>query len=195
MLLIPIGLIFVFFYINVPVLGRTVDVLPDAVGYLLIAVNAWKFRDRSNSFFYLVSLSGVLAVYSVAARLIAPTGMAGVAATLLELILQLYLLKLIVGGVRDMEWSVGAHLNTDVLDRWRLWLSGAWAAVYVCTTAGALAPDIALIGLLAAAIWVVLCILFLLTLLRTHRRYRLLVRFGPGKPDFAEEEESDGEDA
>ena len=39
MLLFPIGLVFVFFYINIPLFGRTVDILPDAVGYLLIAVN------------------------------------------------------------------------------------------------------------------------------------------------------------
>lgn len=190
MLLIPLGLIPVFFYINIPVGDLTVDVLPDAVGYLMIAANAWMLREKSSSFSYLVYLSAFLAVYSAAVRLIAPAGMTGIAASLLELILQLYLLKWIVDGVGDLERTVGAHLNTDVLNRWRLCLSAAWAAIFVCATASALAPGIiTMIGLLAVVIWGILCILFLLTLLRTDRRYKLLLRSGPPKPDWAEEDD------
>ena len=193
MLLFPIGLIFVFFYINIPVLGRTVDVLPDAAGYLLIVFNAWQFREKSRSFSNLVYLSGILAVYSTVVRLIEPRGMTGIALSLLELILQLYLLKWIEDGVKDMEQTVGAHLNTDVLYRWRILVSGAWAAVFVCVTAGALAPGLVIIGLAAAAAWAVLCILLLVTLFRTSRRYKLLVRFGPPEADLTGEEGDDGE--
>lgn len=193
MLLFPIGLIFVFFYINIPVFGRTVDILPDAVGYLLIAFNAWQFRERSNSFFNLVYLSGILAVYSTAVRLVAPTGMMGIALSLLELILQLYLLKWIVDGVKDMEQTVGAHLNTDVLFRWRILVSSAWAAVFVFTIAGALAPGLVILGLAAAAAWAVLCVLFLVTLFRTGHRYKLLVKSGPPEPDHAGEEGGESE--
>lgn len=193
MLLFPIGLIFVFFYINIPVFGRTVDILPDVAGYLLIAANAWQFREKSDSFSNLVYLSGILAVYSTAVRLIEPRGMAGIALSLLELILQLYLLKWIEDGVKDLEQMVGAHLNTDVLYRWRILVSSAWAAVFVLTVSSALAPELTGIALAAAAAWAVLCVLLLVTLFRTGHRYKLLVRFGPPEPDRVEEESDDGE--
>lgn len=191
MILIPFGLILVFFYINAQFGSFVVDLLPDAVGYLLIAANAWKLRERSYSFSNLVILSAVLAVYSTVVRLVVPTGMTGIAASLLELVLQLYLLKLIVNGVEDLGRTVGAHLNTDVLDRWRLWLSGAWAAVFVCATAGALAQWLAVIGLMTVAVWGGLCLLFLVTLFRTSHRYKLLVRYGVPKPDEDEDEDND----
>ena len=193
MLLIPLGLILVFFYINVSFGGFTVDILPDAVGYLLIAANAWQFREKSNSFSNLVYLSGVLAVYSTAVRVIMPTGMTGIALSLLELILQLYVLKWIEDGVKDLEQMVGAHLNTDVLYRWRILVSSAWAAVFICTTASVLAPGLAVIGLAAAAAWAVLCVLLLVTLFRTSRRYKLLVQSGPPKPGREEENTGDEE--
>ncbi len=188
MFLLPVGLIFVFFYINVQVGLHVVDILPDAVGYLLIAANAWKFREKSDPFSNLVILSAILAVYSVVVRWIVPTGMAGIAASLLELILQLYLLKMIVDGVGDIGRTMGAHLNVDVLNRWRLWLSGAWAAVFVCATAGALAQWLSVVGLLVVAVWAVLCLLFLVTLFRTSHRYKLLLRFGAPKQDQEKDE-------
>lgn len=190
MFLIPVGLIFVFFYINVQVGNHVVDILPDAVGYLLIAANAWKFRGKSDPFSNLVILSSILAAYSMVVRLIVPTGMAGIAASLLELILQLYLLKMIVAGVEDIGRTVGAHLNADVLNRWRLWLSGAWTAVFVCATAGALAQWLAVVGLLVVAVWAVLCLLFLVTLFRTSHRYKLLRRFGASTQDQEKEDDS-----
>lgn len=193
MFLFPIGLILVFFYINIPILGRTVDILPDAVGYLLIVFNAWQFREKSKSFSNLVYLSGILAVYSTVVRLIMPTGMAGIALSLLELILQLYVLKWITDGVKDTEEMVGAHLNTDVLYRWRILVSSAWAAVFVFTTASALAPGLVILGLAAAAAWAVLCVLFLVTLFRTSHRYKLLVKFGPPEPEQFGVGEDDGE--
>ena len=193
MLLFPIGLIFVFFYINIPVFGRTADILPDAAGYLLIAFNAWKFREKSGSFCNLVYLSGVLAVYSTAVRLIEPRGMAGIALSLLELIMQLYLLKWIEDGIKDMERMVGAHLNTGVLYRWRILVSSTWAAVFVLVTASALAPGLAILALAAAAAWAVLCVLFLVTLFRTGRRYKLLVQYDAPGPGRTREENGDGE--
>ena len=193
MLLFPIGLIFVFFYINIPVLGYTVDILPDVAGYLLIAFNAWQFREESKSFSNLVYLSGILAVYSTAVRLIMPTGVTGIALSLLELILQLYLLKWIEDGVKDMEQAVGAHLNTGVLYRWRILVSSAWAAVFVLVTASALAPGLAILALAAEAARVVLCVLLLVTLFRTGHRYKLLVQYGPPEPDRTGEESDDGE--
>lgn len=176
MLLIPIGLILVFFYFNLDVGGRAVDLLPDAVGYLLILYNAWKFREKSYSFSNLVYLSAVLTVYSVAVRLILPTGVAGLAASLLELILQLYLLKLIVAGIEDLGRIEGTHMNGAVLNRWRIWLSAAWSAVLVCAAAGALAAWVTAVGTVVVAVWAVLCILFLVSLFRTAHRYKLLVQ-------------------
>lgn len=193
MFLLPIGLIFVFFFVNIPVFGRTVDILPDAAGYLLIAANAWRFREESGSFSNLLYLSGILAVYSTGVRLIMPTGMAGIALSLLELILQLYLLKWIEDGVKDLEQAVGAHLNTDVLYRWRILVSSAWAAVFVCVTASALAPGLAVVGLAAAVAWAALCVLFLVTLFRTAHRYKLLVQFGPPEPDRTGDESGEDE--
>lgn len=48
-------------------------------------------------------LSGILAVYSTVVRLAMPTGVAGIALSLLELILQLYLLKWIADGEADED--------------------------------------------------------------------------------------------
>lgn len=189
MLLIPIGLIPVFFYFNMELGGRTVDLLPDAVGYLLILYNAWKLRGKSYSFSNLVYLSAVLAVYATVVRQILPTGMAGLAASLLELILQLYLLKLIVSGVEDLGRIEGRHMNGAVLNRWRLGVSIAWAAVFVCAAAGVLAPWLVTVGALVVAVWAVLCILFLVSLFRTAHRYKLLLQ---ADADEAGEQEEDG---
>ena len=176
MLLIPIGLIFVFFYINVAAGSRTVDILPDAVGYILIAVNARKFREKSDAFSRLVILCIVLSVYSIAVRLIVPTGLVGVLLSLLELLLQIYLLRLIVRGIEDLEHEVGAHLNAKLLDRWRLALTAGWVASYFGALLDTLLGGIGIVGALIAAAWAVLCVLFLIVLFRTNHRYQLLMK-------------------
>lgn len=187
MLLIPIGLILVFFYINIPISGFTVDILPDAVGYILIAWNAFKLKHQSYTFSQMMPLCLFLAVYSVAVRLIAPSGFIGLLASLLELLLQLYLLYNLVRGVEDLERVVGTHLNTAVLERWRYWLTISWGGSFAAAAMSVFFPSIALVGFAIVLVWALLCILFILSFFRTSRRYRLLLRFGSGKADESED--------
>jgi len=175
MILIPIGLIFVFFYINISVGSFAVDLLPDAVGYILIAVNMAKQKQHSFSFSKALPLCLILAVYSLAARLLQPAGILGLLVSLAELLMQLYLLRLLVSGVRELEYGVGTHLNSDVLDRWREWLSISMAASYACALMKLFVPAFTLLGYAIAAVWAVLCILFIVVFFRTNHRYRLLL--------------------
>jgi len=176
MILIPIGLIFVFFYINIGIGSFTVDLLLDAVGYILIAVNMAKLKEHSFSFSRALPLCVVLAVYSFAVRLVQPAGIPGVLVSLAELLMQLYLLRLLVSGVRELEYGVGAHLNSTVLDRWREWLSISMAASYACALMKLFVPAFTLLGYAVAAVWAVLCILFIVVFFRTNHRYQLLLQ-------------------
>lgn len=176
MLLIPVGLFFVMFYINVPIGGYTVDILPDAIGYILIAANMVKLKEYSYSFTGAMGLSIFLAVYSLFLRLTVPTGLIAVGFSVLELAAQLYLLRLLVNGVKDLESSVDTHLNSFLLDRWRQGVELSWVVSYICVIGNLFIPGIEFFGFLVAVIWAVLCALFIVVFLRTARRYRLLLQ-------------------
>lgn len=175
MLLIPIGLIFVFFYINIPIGSFTVDLLLDAVGYVLIAVDLRKLR-QCPSFSKVFPVCLVLAVYSLAVRLLQPTGMLGVLASLAELLMQLYLLRMLVNGVEELEYRIGTHLNSFVLELWLKWLSVSLIVRYVLTLAQVLVDWIAVLSPIVTVAWAVLCILFIIVFFRTSHRYRLLTK-------------------
>lgn len=176
MLLIPIGLIFVFFYINIPIGNFVVDILPDAVGYILIAVNLAKLKNRSYSFSNAFPVCLILAVYSLAVRLLQPSGMLGVLASLVELLMQLYLLRKLVGGIQELEYRVGTHLNSTVLDLWRKWLSVSLMVNYVFALMQLFIPWLASLGYIVVTAWAVLCILFITVFFRTDHRYHLLLK-------------------
>lgn len=176
MFFIPIGLIFVFFYINMDIGGFTIDLLLDAVGYILIAVAIAKRKEHSFSFSKALPLCAILAVYSFAVRLLQPVGLLGILVSLVELLMQLYLLRLLTSGVRELEYGVGTHLNSAILDCWREWLSVSMIASYVCAIMKLFVPAFTFLGYVIAAVWAVLCILFIVVFFRTSRRYRLLLR-------------------
>jgi len=90
--------------------------------------------------------------------------------------MQLYLLHLLVSGVRELEYGVGTHLNSAVLDRWREWLSISMAASYACALMKLFVPAFTFLGYAIAAVWAVLCILFIVVFFRTNHRYQLLLR-------------------
>lgn len=176
MLLIPVGLIFILFYINIPVHGFNVDILPDALGYALIAVNAFQLKESSHSFFRTMQLCLFLTAYSLAVRLIQPVGILGVLLSLTELLIQLYLLNSLVCGVKELEWFVDTHLNYTVLDFWCKGLSTSWIACYVFSLVRFLFPSTAVLGKILAVIWAVLGILFIVVFFRTQHRYGLLTK-------------------
>ncbi len=176
MLLIPIGLIFVFFYINIPIGNFVVDILPDAVGYILIAVNLAKLKKHAYSFSNAFSVCLILAVYSLAVRLLQPSGMLGVLASLAELLMQLYLLRRLVNGVEELEYRVDTHLNSTVLDLWRKWLSGSLTVNYIFALMQLFIPWLASLGYIAVTAWAILCILFITVFFRTNHRYHLLLK-------------------
>lgn len=175
---IATGLIFVFFYINVPIGSRTVDILPDILGYVLIGVDLYRMRKKSRFFGWGVLLCAVLAVYSVSVRIVLPTGILGVSLSVTELVLQLLLLYLLVYGIKDLEREVGVHLNSTVLDRWRIWLSVVWVGSYLFVMVGVMMPTIAAFGVLLMIAWFLLCVLFLVAFYRTAHRYKLLLQRG-----------------
>ena len=177
MLLIPIGLIFIMFYINISIGSYTVDILPDAVGYILIAMNMVKLKKYSYSFSGAQGLSIFLAVYSLYLRVTLPTGLLGVGLSLLELAAQLYLLRLLVNGVKDLESSIKTHLNSFILDRWRQGVEISWVASYICVIGNLFISGIEFFGFLVAIVWAILCMLFIIVFFRTARRYRLLLHF------------------
>ncbi len=184
MLLIPIGLIFVFFYINVPIGDYVVDILPDAVGYILIAINLVKLKASSYSFSKAFPVCLILAVYSLAARLFQPTGMLGVLVSLVELLMQLYLLRMLVSGVEELEYRVGAHLNSTVLDMWRKWLAVSLVVSYVFALMELFISWLASLAYIVVVAWAVLCVLFITVFFRTSHRYHLLLRH---KDDLVEQ--------
>ncbi len=194
MVLIPIGLIFILYSTSIPVGGISLDLLPDVVGYVLIAVNLWRLKRDSYSFTTAFPLSLFLAVYSVAVRLIAPGGLFGLIASGLELGLQVWLLKLLVDGVEDLEDLVDRHLNSILLGRWQQLTCMAWLASFVCLIAQSFIPGVEFFGFLVAVIFMVLGALLTITFFRTARRYSWLIRFGDGG-ETAEEEDAveDGE--
>ena len=176
MYLIATGLILVFYYFTIEVGGFAVDLLPDALGYLLIAADLIRLRGSSRAFRRGIPLCAGLAVYSVAVRLLLPTGLPGVFLSLAELAAQLALLYLLVGGVQDLEEVVGVHLNGAVLERWRTWVSLTWLGSFVLVLVGQVTPVAAVLGLLAAVAWFVLCALFVVVFFRTAHRYQLVLQ-------------------
>lgn len=176
MRLIPIGLIFVLFYINIPIGNLVVDILPDAVGYILIAVSLSKLKSGSYSFSKAFPLCLILAVYSLAVRLLLPSGMLGALASLAELLMQLYLLRLLVNVVEELEYSVGTHLNSTVLKLWCKWLCVALVVNYIFALMQLFLPWLPALGYILVTVWAVLCILFITVFFRTSRRYRLLTQ-------------------
>ncbi len=175
MYLIATGLIFVFFYYNLQVGAYTVDLLPDALGYLLIAIGLFRLRGASRAFSRGIVLCAVLAVYGTAMRVLLPTGLPGAVLSLAELIAQVLLLYLLVSGVQDLEGTLGLPLNSKVLERWRVWLSVVWLGSYLFVLLGLFVPTAALLGLLLAAAWFVLCVLFVVVFYRTAHRYKLVL--------------------
>ena len=176
MYLIATGLILVFYYFTIEIGGYAIDLLPDVLGYLLIAADLVRLRGSSRAFRLGIPLCAGLAVYSVAVRLLLPTGLPGIFLSLAELVAQLVLLYLLVGGVQDLEEAVGLHLNSAVLERWRTWRSLAWLGSFVLALAGQVTAVAAVLGLLAAAAWFVLCALFIVVFFRTAHRYQLVLQ-------------------
>ncbi len=175
MLLIPIGLIFVFFYINIPIGNFVVDILPDAIGYILIAVCLAKLKVNSCSFSKAFPVCFVLAVYSLAVRLLQPIGMLGILASLAELMLQLYLLHKLVDGVMELEYHIGTHLNSTVLELWRKCLSISMMVSYIFALMQLFISWLASIGFIIVTAWAICCILFITVFFRTNHRYHLLL--------------------
>ncbi len=176
MYLIAAGLILVFFNINVTIGGRAIDILPDFIGYLLIAGNAAKLKKDAYNFNRAGYFGIFMAVYSVAVRVFSPTGLLGLALSVTEIIAMLYLLKLLTDGVAELEDAVGTHLNGFILDRWRLAVEIAYIVSYICIVGEFFIEGTAFFGLLVAIAWFAVCVLFVIVFFRTARRYSLLMR-------------------
>lgn len=180
MYLIAIGLIFVFFYININLTGMapfgfpansvTVDILPDIVGYALIAYNSYKLRDRSWSFQTALWVSCVMGVYSTVARIWKPTGLLGLVITIGETAGTVWLLKLLTDGVSDIEDAEKRSLRWASLDRWRLLAAVGYIAVLLCTVGVQFISGLGFFSLLVVVLWAVFCVGFTVCFFRTAAR-------------------------
>lgn len=181
MFFIPAGLVFVFFYFNITLtdmnlLGLSssemvVDVLPDIVGYGLIAWNAWRLRDKSYSFSRLVWLCAVMGVFSLALQLVAPTGLPSLVCVVLQTAGMLGTLKLLNMGVADLEKVEKRHLNLNVLERWRKMVQLTYMALVACLVAEQFL-FLGIFSLLILVLWFFMCLFYVITFLRTAIRYK-----------------------
>ncbi len=181
MFFIPAGLVFVFFYFNITLtdmnlLGfssseMVVDLLPDIVGYGLIAWNAWKLRDKSYSFSRLVWLCAVMGIFSLALQLVAPTGIAALVCILLQTAGVLGTMKMLSMGVADLERIEKRHLNLPIIERWRRMVQITYIALVACSVAE-MFLFLGIFSLLVLALWFVMCLFYIITFLRTAIRYK-----------------------
>lgn len=169
---IAAGLIFVFFYFTVQVGDLSIDLLPDILGHALIAFNAWKLRDKSWSFSNALWLAPVMGVYVTLAHLLAPTGLLGLGISIVEVGGTVWLLKLLVKGVADLEEVEKRPLRHAALERWRFLTTIAYVAVFACDVALQFIPGIAFFSLTVVLLWFVLCIIFTVSFFRTASRYK-----------------------
>ena len=182
MFLIPFGLIFIFYSYDLVLTDMTalgfwrdtlaIDLINDLVGYLLIGINAWKLRSKSFSFSRALWLCAAMSLFYVATRLWSPTGLFGLACLAIETAGVLWLLKLLVDGVQDLESIEKRHLNYVQLHRWQYLVSITWLAVFACTVGVNFISGLGFFSLLIVFIWAVLALLLIITFLRTAMRYR-----------------------
>lgn len=172
MYLIATGLIFIFFSFTITLLGPTVDLLPDFVGYALVAYSAWKLRANSYAFSHVLWLSAVMAVYTALAHYFEPTGLLGLAVSALETAGVIWLVILLTKGVREYEETEKRPLRWAYLNRWRLLTVTGYAAVFACTVAVLFIPGIEFFSLLVVLYWCVACVGYTVCFFRTARRWK-----------------------
>lgn len=169
---IAAGLVFIFFYFNIGMGSLTIDLLPDIVGYGLIAYNSYKLRGRSYSFSKLVWLGAVMGVYATVVHLAAPTGFLAFILSALETGGIIWIIKLLVSGVSEIEDAEGRPLRSGALERWRYPLIAAYAAVFACNVALEFIAGIGFFALLIVFAWAVISVIFTVCFFRTASRYR-----------------------
>ena len=169
---IAVGLIFIFFSFTVNILGPTVELLPDFVGYALVAYSAWKLRANSYVFSHVLWLSAVMAVYSALAHYFAPTGLLGLAVSALETGGTVWLLILLARGVGEYEETEKCPLRWEQLDRWKLLTVTAYIAVFACSVAVEFIPMVGFFTLLVLIYWAVSCVGYTVCFFRTARRWK-----------------------
>lgn len=120
------GFLLVFLDFSLTFNGVGFDLLPDAVGYLLVFIGAGRMREESDSFARMRPIALVLAILGFAALIINPFGpieltdgwpttLAVTSFTLLMLFLYLYLLWLLVRGVQDIEQYYGCPFGAHAM--------------------------------------------------------------------------------
>lgn len=112
------GFVFIFLDFSITFNGVEFDLLPDAVGYLLVFLGAHQMRKESDSFARIRPIALVLAVINFVALIINPFGpieltysqpttLAVTVFTLLIFFLYLYLLWQLVCAAADLEQYYG----------------------------------------------------------------------------------------
>lgn len=172
MYLIAIGLIFLFFSFTIDIFGPVIDLLPDLVGCALIAYNAWKLQGKSYSLTRTVWLAAVLGVYVTVVHLVAPTGLIALFLSALEVGGTVWLLKLLVSGVAELEEAEKRPLRQGALELWRMPLTVAYIGIFACNVALMFIPGIGFFSLLVVIVWYVIAIIFTVCFFRTAANYR-----------------------
>lgn len=108
------GFLIIFLDFSITLNGVGFDLLPDAVGYLLVFLGAGRMREESKAFSRMRPIALALTIVHFAALIVNPFGpleltygwmttLVAIAVNLLHVFLDLYLLWQVVRGVQDIE--------------------------------------------------------------------------------------------
>ncbi len=164
------GLLFVVLNFNLNLGNSTIELLPDFIGYIILAGGLLELAGESLLFIKVRPYSIGMAVYTGITFVLNLLGMKGSLGYLdyilgiLSLIALFYITYNIVQGIKETERSHGAFLNGERLDSiWR-W----WAAITAFTYLIFLLPGAAIISIIISA---VMAICFLVSINTSKNLY------------------------
>lgn len=172
-----IGFLFILLNFNLNLNQSSIDLLPDFVGYIILANGLLELESESSYFLKARPYSIGMAVYTGMVFFLNLVGIShnlsglGFILGIISLIVLFYISYCVVQGVKEMESSHGTFLNGDKLDSlWRWWVVFS-AITYVLL----LIPFIAIV---CTIISVVVAICFLVSINTSKNLYYNMINRG-----------------
>ena len=163
-----LGLVFIFLNFSISFGSCKIGLIPDFVGYALLARGLHELQDFSPRFAHARPMASGMAVFSAALYALDLLGSGyGVPAQLLGIVavlLSLYVSYQVVCGVGDLQAGLGADLGADAL-------RGDWVLLAVLQLLGYLFLISALLGTVVSLATLGASILFLVSFWRCKCRY------------------------
>ena len=172
------GVFFIYLNFNINFNGHQVNLLPDFVGYILLLLGANEFAGKSAYFGRVKPFAIGMAVYSAAVWLgalfsVSLGGWPDLLLPLAAMAVSLYISRLLIGGVREMEKQEDDCWGGFILhNRWKL-LLGIQAVSYLLNLVAKLGGNESLYAVAGlTSILCMLCIfIYLLAWYRTWTAY------------------------